>query len=178
MLELGGGEGRVKERKKLEIFFNIAKMGKIDKPTTIVDRHGKILVWYLPDILHPGRTVSFVLTFLVFLDVFSPSLQARFNISLSSLKPVLADSPVQLQSWRFRNFLPPKGEAKFGVGVISIAPGKFMIGHQVSSIQTKFILKGKPFLLATTRSHFAVSFFEATRGSRMVAPIRANGAAC
>ena len=113
-------------------------MGKIDKPTTIVDRHGKILVWYLPDILHPGRTVSFVQTFLVILDIFSSFLQARFNISLSSLKPVLAESPVQLQSWRFQNFLPPEGEAKFGVGVISIAPGRFMIGHQVSSIQIKF----------------------------------------
>jgi len=43
----------------LEVFFQMDKMGRIDKPTTIVDRHGKLLVWYLPNILFPGRTVCF-----------------------------------------------------------------------------------------------------------------------
>jgi hypothetical protein len=33
-------------------------MGEITKPTTVVDRHGKFLVWYLPGLLLPHRVVS------------------------------------------------------------------------------------------------------------------------
>jgi hypothetical protein len=32
-------------------------------PCTIADRHGKLLVWYLPNILRPERQVLWALTF-------------------------------------------------------------------------------------------------------------------
>ena len=54
-----GQKNQEKRRKNLAVFFNMTKMGKIVKPTTIVDQHGRILVWYLPGILCPDRTVSF-----------------------------------------------------------------------------------------------------------------------
>jgi hypothetical protein len=34
-------------------FFDLPKLGTITEPTTIIDRHGRILLWYLPDILTP-----------------------------------------------------------------------------------------------------------------------------
>ena len=62
-------EGRARQQKSLALFFNKASVGKIDKPTTLVDRHGRMLVWFFPDILCPGRTVSFPLTLRVILDI-------------------------------------------------------------------------------------------------------------
>ena len=38
-------------------------MGKITKPTTIVDMHGKILMWYLSGLLLPHRVVCFTFLF-------------------------------------------------------------------------------------------------------------------
>ncbi|KAG1858080.1 hypothetical protein F4604DRAFT_1684970 [Suillus subluteus] len=44
---------------RLKKFFPEAILGKISVPTTVVDRHGKILVVYLPNILTPSRIVCF-----------------------------------------------------------------------------------------------------------------------
>ena len=43
---------------QLEKFYEKARLGVIDKPATIVDKHGKILQWYLPHILQEDFTVS------------------------------------------------------------------------------------------------------------------------
>lgn len=45
-------------------FFDLPKLGTITEPTTIIDRHGRILLWYLPDILTP-RVVSRLSSFIV-----------------------------------------------------------------------------------------------------------------
>ncbi|OAX34287.1 hypothetical protein K503DRAFT_785883 [Rhizopogon vinicolor AM-OR11-026] len=42
-----------KQHEKLRKYFLVSPLGKISVPTTIVDNHGKILVWYLPDIMSP-----------------------------------------------------------------------------------------------------------------------------
>jgi hypothetical protein len=39
-------------------YFPEVHMGKIIKLTTVVDMHGKILMWYLPGLLLPQRVVS------------------------------------------------------------------------------------------------------------------------
>ena len=54
-----GEMGRIKQQTSLRARFNMPKMGEIDTPATIVDRHGKIMVWYLPKVFLPGRIVSF-----------------------------------------------------------------------------------------------------------------------
>ena len=38
-------------------YFSKTGMGFLTKPTTLVDSHGKILMWYLPGLLLPSRVV-------------------------------------------------------------------------------------------------------------------------
>lgn len=47
------------EPERLKKFFPETILGRISVPTTVVDRHGKILVVYLPNILTPSRIVCF-----------------------------------------------------------------------------------------------------------------------
>ena len=47
-----------KEKKELEECFKYLTLGHKDFPSIIVDRHGRIVLWYLPGILHPQRIVS------------------------------------------------------------------------------------------------------------------------
>jgi hypothetical protein len=49
--------GTKKESKK---YFQSVNLGFITKPTTVVDVHGKILVWYLPGLLLPHRVVRHI----------------------------------------------------------------------------------------------------------------------
>lgn len=42
----------------LPLYFQQAEFGDLVTPTTILDMHGKIMVWALPGILHPSRLVS------------------------------------------------------------------------------------------------------------------------
>jgi hypothetical protein len=45
------------ETKQSDKYFAKVEMGKITSPTTVVDVHGKILMWYLPDLLLSHRVV-------------------------------------------------------------------------------------------------------------------------
>lgn len=38
-------------------FFPPTTLGVIEYPSTVVDEHGRIILWYLPDILAPFRVV-------------------------------------------------------------------------------------------------------------------------
>lgn len=42
----------------LEKFFTNPELGDLHEPATIVDIFGRIMVWYLPDILHPSLIVG------------------------------------------------------------------------------------------------------------------------
>lgn len=42
-------------------FFLIKALGPIDCPSTVVDEHGRVILWYLPDIIAPFRVVSDIL---------------------------------------------------------------------------------------------------------------------
>jgi hypothetical protein len=54
------------EQKKLGKYFQMAILERISEPASIVNNHGKILVWYLPNILSCSRVVSFFLLSLNF----------------------------------------------------------------------------------------------------------------
>jgi hypothetical protein len=51
------------EPERLKKYFSEAVLGKISTPATIVDRHGRILMVYLPNILSPARLVCFWMGF-------------------------------------------------------------------------------------------------------------------
>jgi hypothetical protein len=42
----------------LPLFFPQANFGELETPTTILDMHGKIMVWSLSGVLHPKRLVN------------------------------------------------------------------------------------------------------------------------
>jgi len=39
-------------------YFKSANFGYIDAPATVLDMHGKIVTWYLPEVMTPVRVVS------------------------------------------------------------------------------------------------------------------------
>ena len=45
------------EKKRLEDFFDKANIGQVDNPCIVVDIFGRVVVWYMPDIIHPARVV-------------------------------------------------------------------------------------------------------------------------
>lgn len=47
----------VAEEERLRKFFSEIKIGKQTEPGIVVDMFGRILIWYLPGILHPTRVV-------------------------------------------------------------------------------------------------------------------------
>jgi hypothetical protein len=38
-------------------YFEQAAFGDLTEPTTIMDMHGRVMVWALPGVLHPNRLV-------------------------------------------------------------------------------------------------------------------------
>lgn len=52
------------EDRDLEKYFHNPKLGHLDEPCIVKDIHGRILLWYLPDIYAQHRVVSFPFTIL------------------------------------------------------------------------------------------------------------------
>ena len=50
-------DGESLEDIKLRLHYEQATFGKLTDPGTILDKHGKIMVWVLPGVLHPKRLV-------------------------------------------------------------------------------------------------------------------------
>jgi hypothetical protein len=129
------GEG-VQERVKEEL----ARVGKYiqlpeterhcDEPQTIVDIHGRILVWSLPGILSAKRVVSPPILFR------TPDSESGFsqdyNLVAASLREPISKSTSQ-DSWRLTGFNPPEGGGEFGAGVLRFSPGYFMQARNVST---------------------------------------------
>jgi hypothetical protein len=38
-------------------YYEVVNLGSVSKPMTIVDKHGKMILWYLPGLLLPYRVV-------------------------------------------------------------------------------------------------------------------------
>ena len=45
------------EKKRFDSFFDTFELGHQDSSCIVLDAHGMVLLWYLPDIIHPLRTV-------------------------------------------------------------------------------------------------------------------------
>ena len=114
-------------KENLPVFYQMDQLGKVNKPATIVDRHGKLLVWHLSNIFCLGCMVCFPQA-VRFLDIFMVCLQAKFNCAVRGLRLVLEEKSDKSPTWRAQNFMSPKEEPKFGVGTVSIAPATFMQG--------------------------------------------------
>lgn len=113
------------ERKRRSVqFFPKTSVGKITRPTTIVDLHGKILVWYLPSLLLPARVVGLLPNS----SDNSHSLQAQLNNAIVALKGPLQSKADK--SWRSQGFLEPANSI-LGSGKLSVSVGTFMVGRKV-----------------------------------------------
>ncbi|KAG1747474.1 hypothetical protein EDB19DRAFT_1905614 [Suillus lakei] len=104
------------QRHKLAKYFHCPSFGSISEPATFVDRHGRILAWYLPEIMVPDR-----------MDC--------VNQSIKLLRPALDQSlpkPTQKakQPWRSQGFVMPSSGGEFGVGRVTLCPGGFMQRHE------------------------------------------------
>ncbi|KAG1841840.1 hypothetical protein F4604DRAFT_1939205 [Suillus subluteus] len=104
------------QREKLAKYFNMPSFGHISEPTMFVDKHGRILAWYLPEILVPDR-------------------MEHINSSIKSLRSVLDRSlPKATQEekcpWRSQGFIIPSGGGEFGAGRVTLCPGGFMQRHE------------------------------------------------
>jgi len=51
------GDSSVEDTRLAKFFVN-PQFGDMDEPSTILDRHGRIMVWYLPHIFAPCRVVG------------------------------------------------------------------------------------------------------------------------
>lgn len=45
------------EYARLDDFFDVAEVGYQEQPCIVVDMYGRIILWYMPDIIHPNRVV-------------------------------------------------------------------------------------------------------------------------
>ncbi|KAG1901251.1 uncharacterized protein F5891DRAFT_979778 [Suillus fuscotomentosus] len=98
------------EPERLKKFFPEAVLGKISVPATIVDRHGKILVVHLPDILTASRIEH--------LNHITGGLRE------SLLKTV--DPKDVNKCWRDDGYMVLAEGGEFGAGRITVAPAYFM----------------------------------------------------
>ncbi|KAG2131916.1 hypothetical protein BD769DRAFT_1666385 [Suillus cothurnatus] len=106
----------MQQRQKLAKYFVTPSFGRITEPTTLVDKHGRILTWYLPEILMADRV-------------------EHVNESIKLLRPVLDQSfPKATEQekgpWRSQGFAIPSGGGEFGAGRVTLCPGGFMQQHE------------------------------------------------
>jgi hypothetical protein len=99
------------------------------EPGTILDCHGRIMVWFLPGILSKRRVVSCLH---LFLQISPPHYRkTEYNNIAVTLSGAVSKSTSK-GSWRMKGFNPPEGEAKFGAGVLHFSPASFMQAQNVS----------------------------------------------
>ena len=111
-------------------FFVKSHLGSFSNPATIVDMHGKILVWYLPGLLLPHQVVSIFIQCQPFLYWYLP--QEQFNKIIKTLKQALNESQLRPDSWCVKGFISDSSESIFGAGRLGISVGRLIPGHKVS----------------------------------------------
>ncbi|KAG1794917.1 uncharacterized protein HD556DRAFT_1442707 [Suillus plorans] len=106
-------DGPLANTNQLPKYFSAAMIGKISVPATIVDRQGKILTIYLPNILSSSR-VEYV------------------NSATKGLRTLLLETITSStqQSWRSQGFVVPEGGGEFGAGRVTVSPAYFMQRHE------------------------------------------------
>jgi len=126
------------EDASLAKYFKNPELGDFTLPATILDRHGRILVWYLPHIFSSCRVVrmSAILILLTKRHTLT-NVQTDLNGGTKLLRPQL-DHMMQLcgkndkASWRNSAFFPPPDGGEFGAGVLNMSPGWFQRLQDVS----------------------------------------------
>ena len=123
----------------LEKYFKNPQFGDIDMPATMLDRHGRIMVWYLPRIFSVHRMVCI---FICWSDLIDESLnliyiQIDLNGGTKILRPQLdlamqSCSADKKPSWHNSAFRPPPDGGEFGAGVLNMSPGWFQQSQDVS----------------------------------------------
>ncbi|KAG1797942.1 hypothetical protein EV424DRAFT_1352670 [Suillus variegatus] len=102
------------ETDRLKKFFPEVALGKILVPTTVIDRHGKFLVVYLPNILTPSRL-------------------EHVNHITVGLRDTLLKSLTNKNTWRDEGYMVPDGGGEFGAGRITVVPAYFMQRQETRS---------------------------------------------
>ncbi|KAH9990730.1 hypothetical protein BJV77DRAFT_1068792 [Russula vinacea] len=113
--------------------FHAAHFKDLTEPTTILDCHGKVIVWALPGILHPNRLEDY--------NKASKGLSKALNQSIKK----------KSNEWRYANFKVPKGPAEFTPGIVDFSPGWFM--------QRQDGLTDEVYVSTQLRTPAAVKFF-------------------
>jgi hypothetical protein len=102
----------------------------------IMDRHGKVLVWYLPGILI-GRLVSFLyLDMSCCLDIIFEEIMTATRCIPCLLKKSVFVDPERKAPWRCdtKNFVRPAEEAEFEAGSVDFSQSWFQARKEVSGI--------------------------------------------
>ncbi|KAG2111108.1 hypothetical protein DEU56DRAFT_762241 [Suillus clintonianus] len=100
------------QKEKLRKYFPMTVLGRISEPAMIVDNHGKILVWYLPNILSGSRV-----------DLMNT---ATMDLRGYLLKSIPVGKSDKKPSWRSEGFRVPEGGGTFGAGRLTVSPAYFM----------------------------------------------------
>ncbi|OAX31579.1 hypothetical protein K503DRAFT_787747, partial [Rhizopogon vinicolor AM-OR11-026] len=99
------------DQERLQKYFPLAVFGRISTPATIVDKNGKLLMMYLPNILSSSR-----------LDYVNSATKGLRSLLLGSIPtPSTTKGP-----WRSEGFIIPDGGGEFGAGRVTVSPAYFM----------------------------------------------------
>lgn len=124
------------EDARLAKFFTNPNLGQLDPiPATVVDSHGRLILWYLPEALSSNWMVS---TPSGHYYIFLSFPQASLNSSLKYLRRLL-DASVPLREpnnicWQKQYYRIPEDGGDFGAGTLNLSPAWFAQGHDVSVV--------------------------------------------
>jgi hypothetical protein len=119
----------------LHKYFEQMNFGDLTEPTTILDMHGRIMVWALPGMLHPNRLVRRLQNFRC---LFVNASQADYNVATKGISAALkrgrelnTKDPEKTQ-WCHNQFkMPDVLPTQFESGIADFVSGWFMQGHTV-----------------------------------------------
>ena len=89
------------------------------------------MVWYLPGLLLPARVVRIMLR----LDPLADLWQEQLNSFVMGLWPYLLQAlhGNRSKSWRREGFVGQLDQLSLGAGQLSMAVGRFAIGHKINA---------------------------------------------
>ncbi|KAI6008185.1 hypothetical protein F5J12DRAFT_892189 [Pisolithus orientalis] len=100
------------------IYFEHPNIGSLDAPATVLDRHGRLLVWYLPGIIHGARIQLLNELHLSIKN----SLRSKHKHKHKDLSRV---------NKHYGHKHQPADSPTYGHGRISMSPATFVQAHQV-----------------------------------------------
>jgi hypothetical protein len=124
------------EAYRLAKYFENPQFGEFNEPATVLDRHGRIILWYLPLVFSRYRVVMLFTVLFCFLTCLTEQQNDLNAATLTVRRPLdsFMKSPRQTKSasWRHSLFNPPLGGGIFGAGVLNMSPGWFQQSQDVS----------------------------------------------